>query len=77
MLVHSGFQRELPLVRNAANESCSSPVAVHITWVLFSRSIACRRLGASTFCHMVSLVIHTASGACAAISEAFCRARGS
>src|SRR3954454_3920917 len=67
---YSGFHWGVPSPRKAVKDWARSPVAVHITCVRFSMSRAWRRLGASTVCHMVSLVIQTASGEWQAISRA-------
>src|SRR6201987_3810649 len=71
---HSGFHSCVPSSRKAAKDWARAPLGGHITWVRFSMSRAWRRLGASTVCHMVSLVIHTASGELRAISRALATA---
>ena len=46
----------------AERPRAARPSPVHMIWVRFSMSSACRKLGASMVCHIVSFVIQTASG---------------
>src|SRR6516225_3687454 len=58
---HIAFQSPVQpgRVPNAAKTRSTSPAMLVMIWVRFSISMACRRLGASTVCHIVSLVIQT------------------